>query len=354
MEGDELSTAYASADVFVFPSSVETFGNVTLEAAASGLPLVVDSGCSGHLVRHGISGFACSEDDLDAYVDSTLCLVVDDARRKAFSQEGRKLALQFEKGVVCRRMLENYCKVTEEFYCDYGGHHANRDKIYLKKDHSFDGGNHPRPMVLILVEFLFVFSFKIMYQMALALVYIQESMARRNPVTTSSPSPKPHIVVTSKHNTDVPILRSITEVDESDSEGEFQEIRVDGAVWTDDDETATTASDDSGSQSESMDCISEARLRGECSVSHILAKGFVKMLQYQFRMESRLRHGLNALCAPSKWDFINRKRKNSGTESDFSELLLDSDDSFEASSTGDLETLLTQPRVDRLSMRRII
>ncbi len=43
--GDELSACYASSDVFVFPSATDTFGNVVLEAQASGLPVIVtDSG----------------------------------------------------------------------------------------------------------------------------------------------------------------------------------------------------------------------------------------------------------------------------------------------------------------------
>ena len=45
LSGTELATAYASADVFVFPSTTDTFGNVILEAQACGLPVVVsDSG----------------------------------------------------------------------------------------------------------------------------------------------------------------------------------------------------------------------------------------------------------------------------------------------------------------------
>jgi glycosyltransferase involved in cell wall biosynthesis len=41
LSGDELSAVYASADVFVFPSATDTFGNVVLEAQASGLPVIV-------------------------------------------------------------------------------------------------------------------------------------------------------------------------------------------------------------------------------------------------------------------------------------------------------------------------
>lgn len=43
LDGEELAQAYASADIFVFPSTTDTFGNVVLEAQASGLPVVVSS-----------------------------------------------------------------------------------------------------------------------------------------------------------------------------------------------------------------------------------------------------------------------------------------------------------------------
>jgi glycosyltransferase involved in cell wall biosynthesis len=46
LHGARLAQAYASSDVFVFPSTTDTFGNVILEAQASGLPVVV-SDCGG-------------------------------------------------------------------------------------------------------------------------------------------------------------------------------------------------------------------------------------------------------------------------------------------------------------------
>jgi Glycosyltransferase len=67
--GLELAEAYASSDVFVFPSDTETFGNVTLEALSSGLPCVVaDSPGSSDLVRHGMTGFRVRADDVDGFV----------------------------------------------------------------------------------------------------------------------------------------------------------------------------------------------------------------------------------------------------------------------------------------------
>lgn len=57
MQGEELQRAYASADLFVFPSATDTFGNVVLEAQASGLPVIVtDAGGPRELMIDGETG----------------------------------------------------------------------------------------------------------------------------------------------------------------------------------------------------------------------------------------------------------------------------------------------------------
>jgi glycosyltransferase involved in cell wall biosynthesis/predicted metal-dependent phosphoesterase TrpH len=57
LEGSALAAAYASADVFCFPSETDTFGQVVLEAQASGVPvLAVDAGGPRELIRDGVDG----------------------------------------------------------------------------------------------------------------------------------------------------------------------------------------------------------------------------------------------------------------------------------------------------------
>jgi glycosyltransferase involved in cell wall biosynthesis len=63
LEGDELARAYASADVFLFASRTDTFGQVVLEAQASGLPVVaVAEGGPLSLIDHRVSGVLCPPD----------------------------------------------------------------------------------------------------------------------------------------------------------------------------------------------------------------------------------------------------------------------------------------------------
>lgn len=78
LAGDELAQGYASCDVFVFPSTTYAFGNVVLEAQASGLPVIVtgEGGPQENMV-HGKTGFMVEGTNVDGYVQTILKLADD-------------------------------------------------------------------------------------------------------------------------------------------------------------------------------------------------------------------------------------------------------------------------------------
>jgi glycosyltransferase involved in cell wall biosynthesis len=86
LAGLELARAFASADVFLFPSTTDTFGNVVLEALASGLPVIVsDRGGPKDLIAHGVTGFITRALDADDFGSATARLLGDLALRKTMS-----------------------------------------------------------------------------------------------------------------------------------------------------------------------------------------------------------------------------------------------------------------------------
>jgi glycosyltransferase involved in cell wall biosynthesis len=90
LEGTELATAYASADIFVFPSTTDTFGNVILEAQASGLPVVVsDSGGPKELVANGTNGLVTKSHDIEDFTRAIRALVSDPALRNRMAKSAR-------------------------------------------------------------------------------------------------------------------------------------------------------------------------------------------------------------------------------------------------------------------------
>lgn len=84
LSGEALGRAVASADILINPSQSEAFGNVNLEAMASGLAVVsADVPSASQLIDHGRNGLLVAPDDIDAYVAAVLRLVNDAALSKA-------------------------------------------------------------------------------------------------------------------------------------------------------------------------------------------------------------------------------------------------------------------------------
>ena len=91
LQGEELATAYSSADFFVFPSTTDTFGNVVIEAQASGLPVIVsNAGGPKDLVGHEQDGLITKALDLDALTQAMQRLIDDEALRKVWSIAARE------------------------------------------------------------------------------------------------------------------------------------------------------------------------------------------------------------------------------------------------------------------------
>ena len=81
LRGDELASIYASSDVFVFPSTTDTFGNVVLEAQASGLPVIVtDEGGPRENMIENKTGLIVEGNDTDSLVKAMRFLAIDPDR----------------------------------------------------------------------------------------------------------------------------------------------------------------------------------------------------------------------------------------------------------------------------------
>jgi glycosyltransferase involved in cell wall biosynthesis len=102
--GHELARCYASADLFLFPSKTETFGNVTVEAMASGLPVVAFAdGAALELIRPGQNGVSIALDDDAGYVSAATRLAVDSDTCRALGAVARETALQLDWETIVDR-----------------------------------------------------------------------------------------------------------------------------------------------------------------------------------------------------------------------------------------------------------
>ena len=113
--GDELATALASADVLLNPSITESFGNVTLEAMACGLPVVAaDATGASNLVRDGESGILVEPTDLGGFADALQAYAEDPELRARHGAAGLAFAMTMDwdriNSVVIRTYLRAIAK----------------------------------------------------------------------------------------------------------------------------------------------------------------------------------------------------------------------------------------------------
>ena len=94
-QGEELARHYASADLFVFPSLSETFGNVVLEALASGLAVIAyDQAAAAQYIRHGYNGVLAMPGDERGFIEAAGWLLDDGESRRRMRLNARREASQ--------------------------------------------------------------------------------------------------------------------------------------------------------------------------------------------------------------------------------------------------------------------
>ena len=109
LDGERLACAYASSDLFFFPSDTETFGAVTLEAMASGLPtLCADATGSRSLVDPGVTGFLERADDAAAFASRARLLADDASLRRRMGEAARARSLTFSWDEAMNAILDRY------------------------------------------------------------------------------------------------------------------------------------------------------------------------------------------------------------------------------------------------------
>ena len=114
LRGELLAEAYANMDIFVFPSRTDTFGNVVLEAFASGRPAVVtDAGGPKFIVRDGISGFVAHSDA--EFIERTTRLLCDPALRERMGSDARRQASAESWDSVFDQVYDGYRVALQRF-----------------------------------------------------------------------------------------------------------------------------------------------------------------------------------------------------------------------------------------------
>lgn len=114
LKGQELADAYRAADIFAFPSTTETLGNVVLEAMASGVPVVGPS--SGGLkdnIHHMYNGILSVPNDTVTFQDAIASLIEDSELRESLGSNAREYASTKSWNSIFDQLIDDYHTIIE-------------------------------------------------------------------------------------------------------------------------------------------------------------------------------------------------------------------------------------------------
>lgn len=130
--GEELAKAYASSDIFVFTGANETFGNVVLEALASGLPVVAPrSGGVLDMVVPDKTGLLYNVDNQDELIDCVKKLIESQKLREEMSNSAQNFSFGFSWDEILNQLMEDYQNVID----------SNPPKIFFQSENKASVNN---------------------------------------------------------------------------------------------------------------------------------------------------------------------------------------------------------------------
>jgi glycosyltransferase involved in cell wall biosynthesis len=117
LQGEELAAAYASGDIFAFTGDKETFGNVVVEAMASGLPILApNSGGVTDLVIDKFNGRQFDPYQSGHIVEAVREMITNRELSREYGKNGRKLAEGRTWEITLDELLSHYQCVIEKYH----------------------------------------------------------------------------------------------------------------------------------------------------------------------------------------------------------------------------------------------
>ena len=121
LSGEELASAYASGDIFLFPSSTETLGLVLLEAMAAGCPVIgANKGGIPDIINNGINGCLYNPDEKDngerSLIEATKKILADKNKKEAMRKEARKEAEQWDWNQATLQLQKYYAETLANIF----------------------------------------------------------------------------------------------------------------------------------------------------------------------------------------------------------------------------------------------